>query len=89
MTQPPHGFVAALALCLLGIASLVPATPAAAQQRPIKIIVPYAPGGPIDTTVRLLADRVKESPGTVIVENKPGASGDIGADAVARRRPMA
>ena len=63
-------------------------TPAAlAQARPIRIIVPYAAGGPIDVTARVLAERVKDSLGTVIIENRPGGGGNIGADAVAKAAP--
>lgn len=58
-----------------------------AQTAPIKLIVPYAPGGPIDVTARLLAQAVKETLGTVVIENKPGAGGNIGADAVAKAAP--
>ena len=53
----------------------------------IRLIVPYAAGGPIDVTARVLAERVKDSLGTVIVENRPGAGGNIGADAVAKATP--
>src|SRR5215207_1493257 len=60
---------------------------ATAQPRPIRLIVPYAAGGPIDVTARLLAERVKDSLGTVIIENKPGGGGNIGADAVAKAAP--
>lgn len=73
-------FFAAAALAL---ASLT----AQAQQHPIRIIVPYAPGGPLDVTARVLAERVRDSLGTVIVENKPGAGGNIGADYVAKAHP--
>jgi tripartite-type tricarboxylate transporter receptor subunit TctC len=55
--------------------------------KPIHLIVPYAPGGPIDVTARILAERVKESLGTVVVENRPGAGGNIGADYVAKAAP--
>ncbi|GAB3768779.1 tripartite tricarboxylate transporter substrate binding protein [Ramlibacter monticola] len=58
-----------------------------AQGRPIRLIVPYAAGGPIDVTARLLAERVKDSLGTVIIDNKPGGGGNIGADAVAKAAP--
>ena len=58
-----------------------------AQARPIRLIVPYAPGGPIDVTARVLAERVKDSLGTVIIENRPGAGGNMGADAVAKAAP--
>jgi len=60
---------------------------AQASARPIRLIVPYAPGGPIDVTARVLAERVKDSLGTVIIENKPGGGGNIGADAVAKAAP--
>jgi len=58
-----------------------------AQARPIRLVVPYAAGGPIDVTARALAERVKDSLGTVVVENRPGAGGNIGADAVAKAAP--
>jgi len=54
------------------------------SQRPIRLVVPYAAGGPIDNTARILAERVKDSLGTVIIDNKPGAGGNIGADIVAK-----
>ena len=60
---------------------------ALAQGKPIRLIVPYAAGGPIDVTARVLAERVKDSLGTVIIENRPGAGGNIGADAVAKAAP--
>ena len=58
-----------------------------AQGKPLRIIVPYAPGGPIDVTARLLAERVQASLGTVIIENRPGGGGNIGADLVAKAAP--
>lgn len=61
--------------------------PALAQHKPIRLIVPYAAGGPIDVTARVLAERVKDQLGTVIIDNKPGAGGNIGADAVAKAAP--
>ena len=54
---------------------------------PIRLIVPYAPGGPLDITARALAERVRDSLGTVIVDNKGGAGGNIGADAIAKAAP--
>jgi len=74
-------------LTLLSTAALLAAGTASAQQRPIRLIVPYAAGGPIDVTARVLAERVKDSLGTVIIDNKPGAGGNIGADAVAKAAP--
>jgi tripartite-type tricarboxylate transporter receptor subunit TctC len=72
---------------LAGAAALAASQWAIAQQRPIRIIVPYAPGGPIDTTARILAEKVKDTLGTVIIENKPGGGGNIGADMVAKAAP--
>jgi tripartite-type tricarboxylate transporter receptor subunit TctC len=72
---------------LLLSSAAVAALPAFAQQRPIRLIVPYAPGGPIDVTARVLAERVKDTLGTVIIENRPGGGGNIGADAVAKAAP--
>jgi tripartite-type tricarboxylate transporter receptor subunit TctC len=68
-------------------ASIALSAPAWAQGKTIRIIVPYAPGGPIDVTARALAERVKDSLGTVIIENRPGAGGNLGADLVAKATP--
>ena len=56
--------------------------------RPVRIIVPFAPGGSTDVVARILADRLgTELKQSFIVENKPGAGGNIGADAVAKSTP--
>ncbi|MFZ4288520.1 Bug family tripartite tricarboxylate transporter substrate binding protein [Variovorax sp. HJSM1_2] len=70
----------------LASASFAPAF-AQSSSAPIRLIVPYAPGGPIDVTARILAERVKDTLGTVIIENKPGAGGNIGVDAIAKAAP--
>ncbi|MEY2617707.1 MAG: hypothetical protein RL522_709 [Pseudomonadota bacterium] len=72
-------------LLALAAASASPMT--LGQGRPIRLIVPYAAGGPIDITARLLAERVKDTLGTVIIENRPGGGGNIGADVVAKAAP--
>ena len=77
---------------ITALASLMFAAGAMAQTptpsgKPIRLIIPYAAGGPIDVTARALAERVKDSLGTVIIENRPGAGGNIGADAVAKAAP--
>lgn len=58
-----------------------------AQNKVSRIVVPYGPGGPIDVTARVLAERVKDSLGVVLIENKPGAGGNIGVDVVAKAAP--
>lgn len=55
--------------------------------RPLRLVVPYPPGGPLDIAARALADKVKDSLGTVVVENRPGAGGNLGADVVAKAAP--
>jgi tripartite-type tricarboxylate transporter receptor subunit TctC len=71
----------------LAASSTLPMTSVSAQGKPIRIIVPFAAGGPIDVTVRLLADKVRDTLGTVLIENKPGAGGNIGVDLVAKAAP--
>lgn len=64
------------------------AAPAFAQSDKVtRIVVPFGAGGPIDQTARILAEAVKPTLGTVIVENKPGAGGNIGVSAVAKAAP--
>jgi tripartite-type tricarboxylate transporter receptor subunit TctC len=60
---------------------------AAAQPRPIRLVVPYPPGGPLDNVARALAEKVRDSLGAVLIENRPGAGGNLGADLVAKAAP--
>ncbi len=83
----PRPLMQLLAAMLAGVTLSIAAWDANAQSRPIHLIVPYAAGGPIDITARVLAERVKDSLGTVLVENRPGAGGNIGADAIAKAVP--
>jgi tripartite-type tricarboxylate transporter receptor subunit TctC len=76
-----------LFLILLGLWCVCANAFAQPSNKPIHLIVPYAPGGPIDVTARILAERVKDSLGTVVVENRPGAGGNIGADFIAKAAP--
>jgi len=56
--------------------------------RPIKIIVPAPPGGAIDTIARVVGDKIGASMGqAVVVENRPGASNNLGTDALAKSAP--
>jgi tripartite-type tricarboxylate transporter receptor subunit TctC len=67
--------------------ALLPGWAAAQPARPIRLIVPYPPGGPLDAVARLLATAVKDSLGPVLVDNKPGAGGNLGADLAAKAAP--
>jgi tripartite-type tricarboxylate transporter receptor subunit TctC len=75
---------------IVALSAMLAALPAVAEypDKPIKIMAPYAPGGNIDVTARIIADKLKDVLGvSVIVENKAGASGMIGSDVVARAAP--
>jgi tripartite-type tricarboxylate transporter receptor subunit TctC len=78
---------AALALCLApSFASAQSADKY--PEKPIRIVVPFAPGGSVDTLGRLLAQRMQENWGqTVVIENRPGAANMIGTQSVATAPP--
>ena len=67
------------------------ATPAWSQHggagRPIRIVVPFSAGSASDTVARILADELRDTFGTLIVDNRPGANGIIGASHVAKAAP--
>jgi tripartite-type tricarboxylate transporter receptor subunit TctC len=72
------------------ILSMALIAPAAAQfpERPITVVVPFAAGGPIDTTTRIVADKMKDTLGQpIVVENAGGAAGSIAAGRVAKANP--
>ena len=67
------------------------ATPVHAQiypARPLRVIVPFSPGGATDVPARIVAQRLSEALGQqVVIDNRPGAGGALGADAVAKAAP--
>src|SRR3954451_19342038 len=73
------------------VALFAAALPAAAQDwpaKPVKIVVPFGPGSTPDVVARLIADHLQKKLGQpFIIDNKPGASGNIGTDAVAKAAP--
>jgi tripartite-type tricarboxylate transporter receptor subunit TctC len=83
------GLLTALAL---GLASIFASIPANAQapypNRPIRIVIPFGPGGFADITVRLLAQKLTERTGAqVVIENRPGAGGIVAASSVLSSPP--
>jgi len=77
-----------LAALLLGCLPVALAAQATYPSKPIRMIVPYPPGGPTDVLGRIVAQKLSESLGQqVVVENRPGASGMIGSEMVAKAAP--
>ncbi len=75
-------------LAALALAGITPALSQAYPTRPITLIVPYAPGGATDIIGRVIAEEVSHTIGQrVVVENRAGAAGSVGAAAVARAQP--
>ena len=84
MTITRRSTLAGLAICALPRTVCAQTFPS----RPITIIVPYTPAGPVDTTARLVAQQMAaDLQQPIVVENRPGGSGIIGANAVARAAP--
>ncbi len=79
------------AYALLGVVLFLTVAGALAQNFPsksVRIVVPFPPGGGADTLARILAPKLTETWGQqIVIENKPGASGHIGADFVAKSAP--
>jgi len=82
--------VLALGLAALSVLALMP-RPAFAQtkypDRPIRLVIPYPPGGVYDATGRPWAEKIKPLLGTIIIENIGGAGSSLGTAAAARAQP--
>jgi tripartite-type tricarboxylate transporter receptor subunit TctC len=77
-----------LALALLGLLLALPAAAQTWPARQVKLIVPFGPGSTPDVVMRVIADHLQQKLGqSFVVENKPGASGNLGTDAVAKAEP--
>ena len=84
----PRRIVSHAAISVIALAAALPAamaqSPASYPNKPIKLVVPFTPGGVTDTSGRLIAEQLSKRLGQqVIVENKPGASGNIGTQLAA------
>jgi len=78
----------AAAAVLLALVAQAPLAHADYPDRPIRIIVPYTPGGTVDVLARLIGPRLTDAWGQpVVIDNRPGAGGNIGADAAAKSPP--
>src|SRR3954465_7404535 len=70
------------------LAALTGSSFAADPSRPVRLLVPFAPGGGADTLARIITPRLSESMGEQwVVDNRPGAAGNIAAETVARSAP--
>jgi tripartite-type tricarboxylate transporter receptor subunit TctC len=76
-----------LAALTVGLAVSCPANAQSYPDRPIKLVVPFSPGGPPDVAARLIGDWMSSRLGQVVVENRPGAGGTIAAKAIANAPP--
>ena len=91
--RAPLALLKSLVPALALAATLAPAAASAQEaypQRPITLVVPHPPGGSVDGVARIYAEQLaKELGQSVVVENRAGASGMIGAAYVSARHPMA
>lgn len=74
--------------CILGAFAFESVNAQSYPNQPVRIVVPFAAGGAVDTVARVVGQKMSESIGQpVVIENKPGAGGNLAADTVARAAP--
>src|SRR3954469_18597794 len=79
-----------ISACVLAWSAAAHAQPAQYPVKPVRLVMPYPAGGSTDTVGRIVAERLSAALGQqVIVDNRPGASAQIGTEAVARATPDA
>ncbi|MFC7540163.1 Bug family tripartite tricarboxylate transporter substrate binding protein [Siccirubricoccus deserti] len=73
----------------LGLLAALPFAASAQDSKPVRFIVPYPPGGGTDTIARLLLPTMSALPGapTMVIENRPGAGGNVGTEVLAKSPP--
>jgi len=74
-------------IATLGLIATPPASAAWPDDKPITLVVPFAPGGNTDVLARIVAERLRAPLGVMVVENRPGAGSMIGSTVVARAAP--
>jgi tripartite-type tricarboxylate transporter receptor subunit TctC len=87
MTLIVKRIIAGLAIVAATLSAMDAAPAQPYPNRPIRLIAPFPPGGPVDVMARLVAQRLSTTLGQVIVENRPGAGSTIGAKSVAQADP--
>lgn len=89
MTHKRGGvFVASISLALIALAGGTSFAAETYPSRPVRVIVPYSPGGSSDTVARIVGQRLSETLGQqFVVDNRPGAAGSLGREIVAKATP--
>src|SRR6266508_3800449 len=88
MSPVIHAITAAACAALVSMSAHAAQQPGKYPMRPVRLIVPFAPGGGTDIVGRLIAQKMSESLGqSVIVDNRPGAGGTVGVETAVRAVP--